>query len=150
MSLLTIYRVEDDLAKGPYIHQAYRNPGQQKISLELSRRHSDAWYLLPGVTVADRPEAHPGPTDDPGMASRWRFMDWSHRRGSREYNFGFESTARLSQWFFGERDTLELLNMHVAAYTVPHQAVIRGQWQVAFRRPSATLVETYELKGLIE
>jgi hypothetical protein len=150
MSLLTIYRVEDDLAKGPYINQAYRNSKQAEASHELARRHSDGWLLPVDATAAQRPEVHPGPEDDRGMRDRWRFMNWSARRGSSAYNFGFESTDRLGKWFFGERKTLELLNMHVAAYTVPHQAVIRGEWQLAFRRPSATLQSTMGLKGLVE
>jgi hypothetical protein len=150
MSLLTVYRVEDDLAKGPYINQAYRTARQAKVSHELSLRHSDGWLLPLGTGVAERPDVHPGPEDDFGMRDRWRAMDWSRRRGSRAYNFGFVSIERLGQWFFGESATLELLNMRVAAYTVPHQAVIRGEWQLAFRRPSATLQSTMDLKGLVE
>lgn len=145
MSLLTIYRVEDDQTKGPYIHQAYRSDRQARASRALAERHSDAYYLH-GQTIATAPEKHPGPEDDPGMVSRWRYMNWSSRRASRNYNFGFGSLDRLGQWFFGERDTLELLNMHVAAYEVPHQAVIRGEWQLAFRRPSARLVRTMTLQ----
>lgn len=152
MSLITVYRVEDDLARGPYINQAYRTPQQAKASHELAYRHSDAFWLRLGSTetVGRRPNVHPGPEDDPGLRDRWRFMNWSARRGSDAYHFGFESTTRLGQWFFGERDTLELLNMRVAAYEVPHQAVVRGEWQLAFRRPSATLVRTFELKGMVE
>lgn len=150
MSLVTVYRVEDAQGKGPYIHQAYRSEVQHKISRAMASRHSDGWVLPVGTTRVTRPDVHPGPEEDFGMQVRWRMMDWSRRRGSRAYIFGFPSTDRLGQWFFGERDTLELLNMHVAAYEVPHQAVVRGEWQLAFRRPSATLVRTFDLAGLVE
>lgn len=146
MSLLTVLRVEDDQHKGPYIHQTYRSAKQAKIGRALAGRHTDGWLLPVGTTVLDRPELHPGPEEDYGMQVRWRMMDWSKRRAARQYIFGFADKARMRQWFFGERDTLELLNMHVAAYEVPHQAVLRGQWQVAFRKPSARLVRTMTLK----
>ena len=149
MSLLTIYRVEDDLLRGPYCPQSRFSEEQDNAAIDMGNRHTSTSFVGT-ATLADAPELHPGPGQDPGMRERWWFMDWSGRRGARNYNFGFESTERLGQWFFGERETLELLNMHVAAYTVPHQAVIRGEWQLAFRRPSATLQSTMDLKGLVE
>lgn len=150
MSLITVFRVEDERARGPYVHQHYRSRQQQRLSMDLARRHSDAWYTPPGHTAQSRPHIHPGPEDDRVLWPKWMKMEWSQRRSARDYHFGFESTTRLGQWFFGERDTLELLNMRVAAYEVPHQAVVRGEWQLAFRRPSATLIRTFELKGLVE
>ncbi len=148
MSLVTVLRVEDDQRKGPYIHQTYRTDAQGRASSALANRHSDFRYW--GSTVEDDPELHPGPDDDPVMQTRWRYISWSTRRAARDYNFGFATPDRLRQWFFGERDTLELLNMHVAAYEVPHQAVIRGGWQLAFRRPSARFVGAVDLAGMVD
>lgn len=152
MSLLTVYRVEDEHTKGPYISQSYRSEAQVRAGRDMAYRHSDVTFSFDteNKTANTAPHLHPGPTEDHGMVSRWRFMNWSERVGSRHYVFGFPSTDRLGQWFFGERDTLELLNMHIAAYEVPHQAVVRGEWQLAFRRPSATLVRTIPLAGLVE
>lgn len=150
MSLLTVYRVEDDHTKGPYIPQSYRTEAQVMAGRAMANRHSDVSWGIGDQTLASHPHVHPGPDEDRGMRGRWQFMNWSARSASRNYNFGFESTARLGEWFFGERDTLDLLNMHVAAYEVPHQAVVRGEWQLAFRRPSARLVRTLDLAGLVE
>jgi hypothetical protein len=152
MSLITVYRVEDHLGKGPYVHQAHRTARQAKHSRNLARRHTDAFFAWEtrARTVASHPEIHPGPDGDYGLRTRWQFMDYSERRSSRNYLFGFHSTERLGQWFFGERQTLENLNMHVAAYEVPHQAVVRGEWQLIFRGPSANRVATLPLAGLVE
>lgn len=150
MSLLTVYRVEDDLAKGPYRVQTRHTKDQAEATEGLSDRHSDVRWGWYGERTDETAHLHPGPEQDPRMRNRWKRMDYVNPLRLRAYNFGFESTDRLAQWFFGERDTLELLNMHVAAYTVPHQAVVRGEWQLAFRRPSATLQSTMDLKGLVE
>lgn len=76
----------------------------------------------------------------------WERMGYVRVSRRNKYVFGFADEARMRQWFFGERGTLDLLNMHVAAYEVPHQAVIRGDWQLAFRKPSARLVRTMTLQ----
>ena len=150
MSILTIYRVEDDLGQGPYRIQARHTDFQRHLARSMSTRHSGPIRWWDDPTVESDPDLHPGPSEDPGMWKRWRYIDFSMNRAARHYNFGFESETRLSEWFFGERRVLDQLNMHVAAYEVPHQAVLRGQWQLAFRRPSASLVYTRPLAGLVE
>lgn len=150
MSALTVYRVEDAQGIGPYWPQSRYNEVQDAAAMAMANRHTDVKHLARDISVETAPHLHPGPGQDYDMRNRWYFMDWSDRRGSRNYLFGFLSQRRLGEWFFGERDTLELLDMHVAAYEVAHQAVVRGQWQLAFRKQSARRVATFELAGLVE
>lgn len=145
MSLLTILRVEDAVTgQGPYRIRSDHNADQMAAVEGMTRRHNDfPWYGRNPVFEFDGNEhLHPGPDEDMG----WRWGSMTYTRRALDYRFGLPNETRLRQWFFGERDTLELLNMHVAAYEVPHQAVLRGQWQVAFRKPSARLVRTMTLK----
>lgn len=150
MSTLTVYRVEDRrTGQGPYRIRADHSDEQADAVHEMTSRHSDlpVWKARFITTLADQvAHLHPGPEVD--LGSKWLRMEYTQR--SLDYLFGFPSQRRLGEWFFGERDTLELLDMHVAAYEVAHQAVVRGQWQLAFRKQSARRVATFELAGLVE
>ncbi len=144
MSILTVLRVEDAATgQGPYRIRADHTDEQMEAVEGMTLRHSDVGW------GSDRPfdgneHLHPSPLVDWRMAERWEWMTYTQT--ALNYIFGMPSERRLQQWFFGERDTLELLNMHVAAYEVPHQAVLRGDWQLAFRKPSARLVRTVTLQ----
>lgn len=152
MSTLTVLRVENHSGVGPYRTVPTYTDSQALAVDDLGLRHSDWWRQLDmsgrgqRPTVATHPEVHPGPFEDRGMKFVWERMGYVRVSRRNKYIFGFGDESRLRQWFFGERDTLELLNMHVAAYEVPHQAVIRGDWQLAFRKPSARLVRAMTLQ----
>lgn len=144
MSLLTIYRVESATGTGPYQSPAAASKHTVEEVFQLASRHTDAGYSLPmpEALTPDTAHLHPGPRHDLG----WRWERMTFTQTALDYRFGFISLDRARQWFFGERDTLEHLRMQVAAYEVPHQAVLRGQWQVAFRQASARRVRTMTIQ----
>lgn len=150
MTELTVFRVEDSEHRGPYRSQRFPTQHMQRVSNSLCTRHSEwiQWYAK-DFAPETHPNIHPGPWEDPGMRDRWCRIEDSPRRITRYYRFGFASRQRLVEWFAGEYGTLATLRMHVAEYKVPHQAVIRGGWQLAFRHPSATLVQTHALASVL-
>ncbi len=137
MTLLTVFRVENATGSGPYtiVRQG---------ALELARRHTDAGYTrdMPKKLPPGTAYLHPGPTADFGL--RWERMTYT--QSALNYRFGFASLDRAREWFYGEREVLDEMHMLVSTYEVPHQAVIRGQWQLAFRQQSARLVKTRTLQ----
>lgn len=118
---MLIYRIEHDTdGKGPYIHtgRSYTNEYQ----LEINLIHCDS--------------THPGLWSDCGTVLPFRAR-------LEEYYCGFTSVTMLIEWFSDWLEIFEENGLTLVVYSCPDNDVICGEYQTAFIKKNAHLIDRH-------
>ena len=124
---MLVYRIEDGEGRGPFTTG-------KSIAYTVGHKCHD------GHSAGDPPN----PSND------YHGGDLAERFCAGVHYCGFKSKAQLRRWFRSQagRRALKKEGFHVSVFDIPKKEVLKGHWQIAFRRPAFDVVGKLDLETL--